>query len=125
MQGQTMSGLPQLTGFGENADTIRDNNFSLQYYLMKNKYGREVYIAPHLVVEKLKMGFTHTDSILYTGDMSKQVQAPEKQDPALMMAKAMEKLVESNEDTKKLVEEVTEVKRRRRTTKAEEVVVEA
>jgi hypothetical protein len=120
-----MSGLPQLTGFGENADTIRDNNFSLQYYLMKNKYGREVYIAPHLVVEKLKMGFTHTDSILYTGDMSKQVQAPEKQDPALMMAKAMEKLVESNEDTKKLVEEVTEVKRRRRTTKAEEVVVEA
>jgi hypothetical protein len=120
-----MSGLPQLTGFGENADNIRENNFSLQYYLMKNKHGREVYIAPHLVVEKLKMGFTHTDSILYTGDMSKRVHAGEKVDPALMMAKAMEKLVESNEDTKKLVEEVTEVKRRRRTTKLEEVVVEA
>lgn len=125
MNGQTMSGLPQLKGFGDNADQIRDNNFSLQYYLMKNKYGREVYIAPHLVQEKLKMGFTHTDSVLYTGDMSKRVHAPEKQDPAVMMAKAMEKLVESNEDTKALVAEVAEVKRRGRPAKKVEETTEA
>lgn len=105
-----MNNMPLVRGLGsEDADLIREVNFSNQYYKMLNRYGREVCISIDLVNDKLKRGFVHTDGKIYSDDMSKQHRAPAPISPIEAVAKMAEKMAESTEAMKEMVADKMEL----------------
>lgn len=101
MEGTTMNlnNSPLVRGMGsQDAEAVREVNFSNAYYKMLNKYGREVPVAVELEADKLKRGYIHTDKKVYSDDMSKRVHAPLPVTPMEVMAKLAEKMIEDKED---------------------------
>lgn len=100
MEGTTMNlnNSPLVRGMGsQDAEAVREVNFSNAYYKMLNKYGREVPVAVELEADKLKRGYVHTDKKVYSDDMSKRVHAPLPVTPMEVMAKLAEKMIEDKE----------------------------
>lgn len=100
MEGTTMNlnNSPLVRGMGsQDAEAVREVNFSNAYYKMLNKYGREVPVAVELESDKLKRGYVHTDRKVYSDDMSKRVHAPLPVTPMEVMAKLAEKMMDGEE----------------------------
>jgi hypothetical protein len=115
MDGETINQTPLVRGLGsEDADKVKEVNFSNSYYKMVNKYGREVCISTELEADKLKRGFIHTDRKVYSDDLSQRVRAPLPVTPMEAVAKMAEQMAESSEITTQVLEEVTGIKRGRK-----------
>lgn len=99
----------------EDADGTKEVNKSNSYVWMKNKWGRLVPIATHLIIDKLSRGFIHTDGVVHSDAPEDRVKAPElEHDPAKAMAAVAQQMAKAQELQ---TEAIIEIAKKRRTKK--------
>jgi hypothetical protein len=104
MDGETINSLPLVRSLGsEDADKVKEVNFSNKYYWMLNKANRKVPVAVNLETSCLKRGFVHTDRVVYSDDLEKRVHAPAPVTPMEAVAKMAEKMAENTEAMKDII----------------------
>ena len=101
-------------GSAKDAGVAKEFNTNNAYYIMKNKKGREVPVAITRLNEVLKQGYSHTDGVVKSDDLSLQVQAQHTSPTQQLadVAKAMAAVSESMADPE--VMEAVKEKRKRR-----------
>ena len=107
----------------EDAEEVREVNTHYTYYKMKNKYGREVGVPPHLVAKKLAKGYTYVSTDPVTDNPADRTPSPEPMgDPAHAMAKVAQAMEKNLNVQNEILEEVVEIKRRGRPKKEVEEI---
>lgn len=93
MEDEVINQSALVRGLGsKDTKTVKDVNTNNKYYWMLNKYGRKVPVNIKLEMEKLKLGYTHTDRAVQCDDLAERVSAPAPVNPMEAMAKAAEKM---------------------------------
>lgn len=116
----------------QDAEKIQEQNTYWSYYWMVNAKGVKVPVPLIYAQDALKRGYIHTDRQVYTDDPEDNTRVKNPQeievDPTVAMAKAVEKLAQTQETTVEILEKVTQVKKRSekvKNTLAEEAEVSA
>ena len=112
MNGQTMSQLPEIVGKGDNADKVKEVNFSTKYNRMLNSKDRKLPVAPHLESVMLGRGYVHTDRVVHEDDLTQDVRLhalETETDPLKALAKIADVLAKNQLVTTEQLKVLTSV----------------